>query len=135
MFSSYFCYHLDMEGVKKILLVEDEPMLSNLLRQRLEKESFVVTTAHDGNEAVEILKKEKPDLILMDIILPKMSGFEVMEAMKGDPAIQAAPVVVVSNLGQESDVERGQSLGAVGYFVKAQMSVEDLVSKIKEFLL
>ncbi|MGC9610631.1 MAG: response regulator [Minisyncoccia bacterium] len=124
-----------MEGIKKILLVEDEPMLSNLLRQRLERENFQVTTAHDGAEAVKILKQEKPDLILLDIILPKMSGFEVMEAMRGDPSIQAAPVVVVSNLGQESDVEHGQSLGAVGYFVKAQMSIEDLVSKIREFLL
>lgn len=124
-----------MDGAKKILLVEDEPMLSNLLRQRLEKEGFLVVTAHDGVEAVSLLKQEKPALILLDIILPKMSGFEVMEAMKSDPTIQAAPVVVVSNLGQESDVERGQSLGAVGYFVKAQMSVEDLVSKIKEFLL
>jgi DNA-binding response OmpR family regulator len=124
-----------MDGAKKILLlVEDEAMLSNLLRQRLEKENFRVIAAHDGAEAVKILKQEKPDLILMDIILPKMSGFEVMEAMKGDPTLQSAPVVVVSNLGQDSDVERGQSLGAIGYFVKAQMSIEDLVSKIKEFL-
>ncbi|TSA45379.1 response regulator [bacterium] len=119
---------------KKILLVEDEPMLSNLLRQRLEKENFQVIVAQDGAEAVRILKQEKPDLILLDIILPKMSGFEVMETMKNDPTLQAAPVVVVSNLGQDSDVERGQSLGAIGYFVKAQMSIEDLVTKIKEFL-
>lgn len=126
-----------MAGIlnKKILLVEDEPILSNLLRQRLEKENFQVTLARDGSEAIKSLKQEKPDLILMDIILPKISGFEVMEAMKSDPTLQSAPVVVISNLGQESDVERGQSLGAVGYFVKAQLSVEDLVSKVKEFLI
>ncbi|MEK7626871.1 MAG: response regulator [Patescibacteria group bacterium] len=123
-----------MEGTKKILLVEDEPMLSNLLRQRLEKENFKVTAAHDGNEAIKFLKQEKPDLILLDIILPKMSGFEIMEIMKSDPTLQAAPVVVVSNLGQDSDIERGQSLGAIGYFIKANLSIEDLVSKIKEFL-
>lgn len=123
-----------MDNPKKILLVEDELILSNLLRQRLEKENFQVIVAQDGAEAVRILKQEKPDLILLDIILPKMSGFEVMEAMKSDPTLQSAPVVVVSNLGQDSDVERGQNLGAVGYFVKAQMSIEDLVSKIKEFL-
>ncbi len=122
------------ESSKKILLVEDEPILSNLLRQRLEKDGFRVVIARDGSEAVKILKQEKPDLVLLDIILPKMSGFEVMEAMKSDPTLQAAPVVVVSNLGQDSDVERGQSLGAIGYFVKAQLSMEDLVAKIKEFL-
>jgi DNA-binding response OmpR family regulator len=123
-----------MEGTKKILLVEDEPMLSNILNQRLGKEGFQVIVARDGSEAVRILKQEKPDLILLDIILPKMSGFEVMETMKSDPTLQSAPVVVVSNLGQAEDVERGQSLGAIGYFIKAQLSVEDLVSKIKEFL-
>ena len=119
---------------KKILLVEDEPMLSNLLKQRLEKEGIQVTAAHDGEEAVKLLKQDKPDLILLDIILPKMSGFEVLEEMKGDPTVQSAPVVVVSNLGQDSDVEKAQKFGAVGYFVKAQMSIEDLVSKVKEFL-
>ncbi len=103
-----------MDNPKKILLVEDEPMLSNLLRQRLEKEGFQITLAHDGSEAIKILKQYKPDLILLDIILPKLSGFEVMEMMKSDPTLQSAPVVVVSNLGQAEDVERGQNLGAVG---------------------
>ena len=120
--------------MKKILLVEDEPILSNLLRQRLEKENFKVIVAHDGNEAIAVLKKEKPNLVLLDIILPKISGFEVMEMMKKDPELQSAPVVVISNLGQEGDVERSQSLGAAGYFIKAQLSIEDLVSKIKGFL-
>ena len=64
-----------MEGAKKILLVEDEPILSNLLRQRLEKENFRVTLAHDGDEAVKILKQEKPDLVFLDIILQKMTAF------------------------------------------------------------
>lgn len=123
-----------MDNPKKILLVEDEPILSNILRQRLEGENFRVIMARDGSEAVKFLREEKPDLILLDIILPKMSGFEVMEEMKEDPTIQSAPVVVVSNLGQSSDVEKAQKFGAVGYFVKAQLSIDDLISKIKEFL-
>ena len=118
---------------KKILLVEDEPMLSNLLQQRLLKEGYDVPLAKDGAEAVKFLRQAKPDLMLLDIILPKMSGFEVMEAMKSDPTVFPAPVVIISNLGQESDIERGRELGAVGYFIKAQLSIEDLVSKIKEF--
>ena len=113
--------------------MEDEPMLSNLLQQRLLKEGYEVPLAKDGAEAVKFLRQTKPDLMLLDIILPKMSGFEVMEAMKSDPAVFPVPVVIISNLGQESDIEKGRELGAVGYFIKAQLSIEDLVSKIKEF--
>jgi DNA-binding response OmpR family regulator len=119
--------------IKKILLVEDEPMLSNLLKGRLERDGFQVIQAHDGAEALADLKKEKYDLMLLDIILPKMSGFEVMESMRSDPNAENVPVVIVSNLGQEGDIQRGQMLGAVGYFIKAQLSIEELVGKIKEF--
>ncbi len=123
----------DVQTVEKILLVEDEPMLGNLLKQRLQKENYEVIQARDGAEAVKILKQEPVDLVLLDIILPKMSGFEVMEAINSDPSMHVAPVVIISNLGQEGDVERGQQLGAVGYFIKAQLSIEELISKIKEF--
>ncbi len=119
--------------IKKILLVEDEPMLGNLLKQRLVKENYEVVQARDGAEAIRFLKTDNVDLVLLDIILPKMSGFEVMEAINSDPSIHSAPIVIVSNLGQEGDVERGQQLGAVGYFIKAQLSIEELISKIKEF--
>ncbi len=118
---------------KKILLVEDEPMLSNLLKGRLERDGFQVVQAHDGAEALTDLKAGKYDLMLLDIILPKMSGFEVMESMRSDPNAENVPVVIVSNLGQEGDIQRGQMLGAVGYFIKAQLSIEELVGKIKEF--
>jgi len=123
-----------MPDQKTILLVEDEPLLANLLKQRLEKEGISVFLGRDGEEALNILKENKPDLILLDIILPKISGFELMEVLQKDPQFQKAPIVIISNLGQESDVERGQSLGAIGYFIKAKVSIEDLVSKVKAFL-
>jgi DNA-binding response OmpR family regulator len=119
---------------KQILLVEDEPMLGNVLKQRLEKEGYAVNLVRDGGEALSALKSTKPDLMLLDIILPKYSGFEIMETMKNDPTMAQPPVVIISNLGQESDVLKGQTLGAVGYFIKAQLSVEDLIGKIKDFL-
>ena len=122
-----------MPDQKVILLVEDEPLLGNLLRQRLEREAFKVLLAHDGEEALQVLRDNKPDLILLDIILPKVSGFELMEKLKSDPAFKKAPIIVVSNLGQESDIERGQQLGAVGYFVKAKLSIEELVEQVKAF--
>ncbi len=123
-----------MPEQRTILLVEDEAGLSNLLRQRLEKDGFKVVLARDGEEALKILKTAKPDLILLDVILPKISGFELMEKLKEEPEFQKAPIIIISNLGQESDMEKGQTLGAVGYFVKAKMSVEELVDKVKEFL-
>lgn len=123
-----------MENQQTILLVEDEPLLANLLKQRLEKEGFFVNLSRDGEEALRVLKTLKPDLILLDIILPKVSGFELMEILKTDPQFQKAPIVVISNLGQPSDISKGQSLGAIEYFVKAQVSIEELVDHIKKFL-
>ncbi len=119
---------------KTILLVEDEPLLGNLLRQRLEKEGFTVLLNHDGEEALKTLRETKPNLILLDIILPKISGFELMEAIKTDPQLERAPIIIISNLGQENDVARGQTLGAIQYFVKAKVSIEDLVEHVKTFL-
>lgn len=118
---------------RKILIVEDEPMLSSILKARFEKEGFEVTQAKDGVEALSLLKQNRYDLVLLDIILPKMSGFEVMESIKNDPNTNPTPIVIVSNLGQESDIQRGEMLGAIGYFIKARLSIEELVSKIKEF--
>ena len=123
-----------MPEAKRILLVEDEPLLGNLLMQRLEKEGFAVVLARDGGEALARLRESKPDLILLDIILPKISGFELLETLQADPQFEKAPVIVISNLGQESDIARCQSLGAVQYFVKAKVSIEELVEYVKSFL-
>ncbi len=123
-----------MPDQKIILLVEDEPVLSNLLRQRLEKDGFKVMVAKDGEEALKVLKTAKPDLILLDVILPKLSGFELMEKLREEPEFQKAPIIIISNLGQESDMEKGQMLGAAEYLVKAKLSIEELVEKVKAFL-
>jgi DNA-binding response OmpR family regulator len=123
-----------MPESKTILLVEDEPLLGNLLRQRFEKEGMTVILNRDGEEALKTLRETKPDLILLDIILPKISGFELMETLKADPQLERAPIIIISNLGQESDMARGQALGAVQYFVKAKVSIEELVEHVKAFL-
>jgi DNA-binding response OmpR family regulator len=123
-----------MADQKTILIVEDETLLANLLRQRFERDGYRVILARDGEEALQILKKVKPDLILLDIILPKISGFELMEKLKSDPTFSATPIVIVSNLSQESDIERGEMLGAIGYFVKAKLSIQELVQQVRNFL-
>jgi DNA-binding response OmpR family regulator len=128
---------LTITAMAKILLVEDDQFLSALLKNRLEKEKFEVTLAHDGDGALQALRDMEPDLILLDIILPGKSGFEVLEEVQADPQLsdkKGVPVIVISNLGQESDVERGKELGVVDYFVKARISIDDLVKKVRNAL-
>jgi len=123
-----------MENAVKILLVEDDPFLSNLLRVRLQKENIEVVLAKDGEEALKKLTEVRPAVILLDLILPKKSGFEVLEHISTDPQLRDLPVIIISNLGQTSDIQRGKELGAIEYFVKAKISIDDLILKIKEFL-
>jgi DNA-binding response OmpR family regulator len=123
-----------MAETRTILLVEDEPLLANLLKQRLEKEGITVILCRDGEEALKTLRETKPDLILLDVILPKISGFELMETLKADPQFEKAPIIIISNLGQDTDVQRGQELGAIQYFIKAKVSIEELVEHVKGFL-
>jgi len=118
----------------KILLVEDDQFLSNLLKVRLQRENMEVILARDGEEALKFLADSRPALILLDLILPKKSGFEVLEKIFTDPQLKDMPVIIISNLGQTSDIQRGKELGAVEYFVKAKISIDDLILRIKEFL-
>lgn len=119
---------------KTILIVEDDLFLSNLLTTKFKKAGINVVKAFDGDEAIQALRTYKPNLMLLDIIIPKKSGFEVLEEIQGDPGLKKTAVIIVSNLGQEGDIERGRSLGAIAYFVKAQVSIDDIVNQSKKFL-
>jgi DNA-binding response OmpR family regulator len=123
-----------MNNKPTILLVEDDPFLSSVLRLKLEKELFEVIRAADGEEALNFLTEQgiKPDLILLDLILPKKNGFEVLETIRQDPLLEKLPVIIISNLGQPSDIERGKALGIIDYFVKARLSIGELVDRVKE---
>jgi len=123
-----------MADQKKILLAEDDEFLSTLIKNRLQREGFEVTVAKDGEEVLTILKGLKPDLVLMDIILPKKLGFEVMEQIQADPKLSRTPFMVISNLGQDSDIRKAKELGAIDYFVKARILIDDLINRIKGFL-
>jgi len=119
---------------QKILIVEDDTFLMNLLSLKLRKEQFDVVQAFDGLEAMEKLKEIRPRLILLDLILPKKNGFEILQEIGQDPQMKTIPIIIISNLGQEADIERGKGLGAVEYFVKARLSIDDLIAKVKEFV-
>ncbi|HPT40395.1 MAG TPA: response regulator [Candidatus Paceibacterota bacterium] len=123
-----------MDTNLKVLLVEDDPFLSNLLKVRLQKENVDVFLARDGEEALKKIEEDKPSLVLLDLILPKKSGFEILEKISTDPQLKDMPVIILSNLGQTSDIQRGKELGAIEYYVKAKISIDDLVGKVKTFL-
>jgi DNA-binding response OmpR family regulator len=116
----------------KILIVEDEFFLRNILEKKLQAEGFDVILASDGVEAVEKTVKEVPDLILLDLILPKKNGFEVLEEIKKDPYLKNIPVIIISNLGQEIDIDRAKKFGVNEYLIKAHTSLDTVVEKIKE---
>ena len=118
----------------KVLIVEDDSFLSSLLKTRIKNDGYDAYLASDGDAAWEFLKKEKPDLIFLDVILPKKSGFDLLESLQSDPEVKNIPIIIISNLGQDADISRGKELGAVDYFVKARVSVDDLVKKIGERL-
>jgi len=118
---------------KKILLVEDDLFLSSLLGNRLKKEGFEVIPVKVAGDVIKTARDSRPDLILLDLILPGKSGFEVFEELKLDVEAAKIPVIIISNLGQEGDVQRGKELGAVDYIVKAKITMDEMVAKIKSF--
>lgn len=119
---------------KKILVVEDDRFLRELIVKKLLKEGYDTAEAVDGEEGVKKIKEEKPDLVLLDLILPGIDGFGVLSQTKEDPSISSIPVIILSNLGQKDDVERGLKLGAVDYLIKAHFTPGEIIEKIKNIL-
>jgi len=117
-----------------VLVVEDDKFLRGLLIQKLKKENFQVLEAIDGEEGVRITKEKRPNLVLLDLILPGVDGFGVLEQVKKDPKTKDIPVIILSNLGQKDDVEKGMNLGATDYLVKAYLTPSEVVGKIRETL-
>jgi DNA-binding response OmpR family regulator len=120
--------------MKKILFVEDEPNLQKAIGEILKQEGYEIFGAFDGAEGIALAKKEKPDMILLDLILPKKDGFEVLKEIKADDDIKDTPVIILTNLEGSGDVEKALDLGATTYLVKANYELDDIVAKIKEFL-
>ncbi len=120
------------ERARRILLAEDDRFLRRAAESRLRQGGFTVITAVDGEEALRIARAEQPDLVLLDLIMPKLQGFEVLKALKDDATTRHIPVIVLSNLGQESDVQRAMAQGAIAYVVKANLSLQGLAQKVAE---
>ena len=120
--------------MNSVLIVEDDKFLKDLLLQKLQKEGMKVIEATDGETALSLIKKEMPRIILLDIILPGISGFEVLERMKSDPDISSIPVIVLSNLGEEKDKKRSLDMGAKKFLVKAEHTASEILDEIRKVL-
>ena len=117
-----------------VLLVEDDTFLLDIYKKKFEMEGIKVSTCDNGEKCLTDVKKKKPDIILLDILLPKLDGFSVLEKLKTDSATKSIPVILLTNLGQRDDVERGLKLGAFDYLIKAHFKPSEIVDKIKKAL-
>ncbi|MDD5290382.1 MAG: response regulator [Patescibacteria group bacterium] len=119
---------------KTILIIEDDNFLSNMYRTKLELEGYVALTATNGEIGLKTAKEKRPNLILLDIIIPKMNGFEVLEGIKSDKNLKNIPVIMLTNLGQKDDIKKSFKLGADEYLIKAHFLPSEVVEKVKKFL-
>lgn len=119
---------------KKVLIIEDDIFLKELMIRKLVEEKYQVISAVDGEEGVKKVKEERPDLVLLDLILPGIQGYEVMTKMKEDKKTAKIPVIIISNLGQKEEIEKGLKLGAVDFLVKAHFTPDDIIQKVKAAL-
>lgn len=123
-----------MENGKKIVLVEDDSLMSGILSRHLVSEGFEIVLVTDGAKAFERIQTERPSIVLLDIILPGVGGFDILQNLKQDEGTKSIPVLILSNLGSKEEMQKGLDLGAAGYLVKANTMVEEITKKVKEIL-
>ena len=117
-----------------VLVVEDEHFLSDIYEHQLKKEGFQVLVAHNGEEALAFMKKQKPQVILLDLVMPKMNGFEFLEHLSKEPSWKNIPVIVLSNLGQDRDREFCEKLGVRCHLIKIRVSTTEVIEEVKKYL-
>ncbi len=118
----------------RILVVEDDAFLFSLVSERLGKEGYKIITAMDGEQALKALETEVPDVLILDVIMPGMNGFEVLKKIKADPRYKAMSIIVFSNLGQEHEIEEAKKLGADEFLVKAKFTLKEVADRIAALL-
>lgn len=118
---------------KKILIIEDEEYLLEMYKMRLEASGYIVFGAENGEEGLEVAGKVKPDLVLLDILLPKMDGYDVLRKLRGKPETKSLGVIILSNLGQNTEVKKGMDIGANGYWIKSNLTPTQLTANIDNY--
>lgn len=120
--------------MKKILLVEDDGLLIDIYRKKLEKSSFQVELAETGSKAIKKAKDFKPDLIVLDVVLPEMEGWEVLKKIKADPETKDIKAIFMSNLSQREEIDKGLKAGALKYLIKSQYTPSEIIEEIKKII-
>ena len=120
--------------MKKVLIAEDDKFLGGAYRAKLQKAGFEVRIATDGVDGLAALDSFNPDIVLMDLLMPKMDGFEMLRQLRAKPGYEKIPVIIASNLGQKEDIDRGMSLGATDYIIKSNIQLHEIVDKIAKLL-
>lgn len=133
VFAKLFYIMVDGQPIK-VLLMEDEVMLSTMYQTKFKREGLDVAAASDGEEGIAKAKTQKFDIVLVDIIMPKLDGFAVLKALRATPEYKTTPIIMLTNLGQEEDIKKGQALGATDYMVKANFTPTQVLEKIKQVL-
>ena len=118
----------------KILLVEDDSLIVKIYSTRLKADGFTVVSADNGEDGIAMAEKETPDFILLDVMMPKMDGFKVLETLRAKEGLKNIPIIVYSNLAQESEMQKAVQMGATEFIVKANISPTELVNKIKSYV-
>lgn len=120
--------------MKKILIIEDDKFLRDLISKKLFEENYKVIEMKNGESGLQAIKQQKPNLVLLDILLPNMSGWDVLEKAKADSEVNKIPIILLTNLGEKEDVEKGLKLGAEDYIIKAHFTPSEILEKIKKCL-
>jgi len=118
----------------KIVIIEDDTFLGEMYVTKFELEGFEMHLAPNGEDGLKLVNKVRPDLILLDIIMPKKNGFEVLEELKKDPKLRDIPVILLTNLGQKEDIDKGLELGAADYLIKAHFVPSEVIQKVKDLI-
>jgi len=118
----------------KILVVEDDKFLRELISKKLVKEGYTVIEAVDGEKAIESIKEKGLGLVLLDLILPGIGGFDVLAKIKSDPVLAKIPVIILSNLGQKDDIEKGREMGVDDYLIKAHFTPNEIIERIRAII-
>lgn len=119
---------------KNVLIIEDDPFISDVYVLKIESEGYSVDTAEDGLIGLSKLKKKKYDIVLLDILMPNLDGFKVLERVKAVPDLSKIPVVILTNLSQKGDIQKGLNLGAVDYIVKTKFTPSEVIGTINKIL-
>ena len=117
---------------KKIILIEDEELMVTLLQRKLTQDGYEVSVARNGEDGLKLMREARPDLVLLDIIMPRKGGFEVMEEMQKDRDLKGIPVIVISNSGQPVEIDKAQKLGARDWLIKTEFDPQEVVDKVKK---